>query len=139
MKVNCQGSFDHVFFPDLPSGKSPNSLTILDKGKRTFESDMFIITDFEIMKEAFAKREISNRQFSEKVVLCIKDTLRRRNYHSVPRSILDENDQLLKNGAGDLAGTAEGPYDQFHKKFRTQWHDTMKVLSKTKCKILCLF
>ena len=95
---------------------------------------MFIITDFEIMKEAFAKRAISNRQFSEKVVLCIQDTLRRRKYHSVPRSILEENDQLLKNGAGDLAGTAEGPYDQFHKKFRAQWHDTMKVhLTMTLC------
>ncbi|CAG5085165.1 Oidioi.mRNA.OKI2018_I69.PAR.g10826.t1.cds [Oikopleura dioica] len=127
---------------DFPQTRDENFKVLqkgLDEGKlpRIFRprlfpgstfSDMFIITDFEIMKEAFAKREISNRQFSEKVVLCIKDTLRRRNYHSVPRSILDENDQLLKNGAGDLAGTAEGPYDHFHKKFRAQWHDTMKRL-----------
>ena len=79
------------------------------------------------MKEAFHKREISNRQFSEKFEYTIKNMLRRKDYHNMVQSLLDENDQLLKNGAGNLAGLAEGRYDQFHKKLRAQWHDTMKV------------
>ena len=53
--------------------------------------------------------------------------LRRKDYHEIAKSILDENDQLLKNGVGSLFGIAEGRYDQFHKKIRAQWHDTMKV------------
>ncbi|CAG5085168.1 Oidioi.mRNA.OKI2018_I69.PAR.g10827.t1.cds [Oikopleura dioica] len=80
------------------------------------------------MKEAFSKREISNRQFSETALKTIQNMLDRKDYHKIPHSLLDVNDPLIKNGLGDRAGTADGRYDQFHKKSRVQWHDTMKRL-----------
>lgn len=79
------------------------------------------------MKEAFAKREIANRQFSDAVKLSIQNMLRRKDYHKIPHSLLEKNDRLLKNGPGDISGTGDGAYDQFHKKSRVQWHDTIKV------------
>ena len=79
------------------------------------------------MKEAFFKRAVASRQHSDDVKLAIKTMLERLDYHKIPKSILDEDDQLLKNGPGELGGTAEGPYDDFQKKSRGQWHDTMKV------------
>ena len=80
------------------------------------------------MKEAFSKRAISNRQFSDDVRAAIKTMQRRMNYDDVPKSILDEDDPLFKNGPSYVAGSADGPYDEFHKKTRVQWHDTMKVV-----------
>ena len=79
------------------------------------------------MKEAFFKRAVASRQHSEEVKLAISTMLERLDYHKIPRSILDSDDQLLKNGPGEFAGTVDGPYDNFHKKSRVQWHDTMKV------------
>lgn len=37
------------------------------------------------------------------------------------------NFRLILNPSGNVAGSADGPYDEFHKKTRVQWHDTMKV------------
>ena len=65
------------------------------------KSDILILTDFEIMKEAFSKRAISNRQFSDNVRADIENMQRRLNYDEIPKSILDENDPLFKNGAGN--------------------------------------
>ena len=91
------------------------------------KSNLLIIADFEVMKEAFSKRAISHRQFSDDVRAAIGTMQRRLNYDEIPKSILDEDDPLFKNGAGLLSGSADGPYDEFHKKTRVQWHDTMKV------------
>ena len=95
------------------------------------KSDIFIIADFEVMKEAFSKRAISNRQFSDEIRASIKMMQRRINYNEIPKSILDEDDPLFKNGPGFVAGSADGRYDEFHKKTRVQWHDTMKVYYST--------
>jgi hypothetical protein len=91
------------------------------------KSDIFIIADFEVMKEAFSKRAISNRQFSDDVRAAIKTMQKRINYDEIPKSILGHDDPLFKNGPGYVAGSADGRYDEFHKKTRVQWHDTMKV------------
>ncbi|CBY07251.1 unnamed protein product [Oikopleura dioica] len=113
-KALNDGKLPKIFRPKLAPGS-------------TF-SDLFVIADYDVMKEAFFKRAVASRQHSENIKIAISTMLARMDYHKIPRSILDKDDQLLKNGPGEIAGTADGPYDDFHKKSRVQWHDTIKRL-----------
>jgi hypothetical protein len=61
------------------------------------------------------------------VQAAMKTMQKRINYDEIPKSILGHDDPLFKNGPGYVAGSADGRYDEFHKKTRVQWHDTMKV------------
>ena len=87
-----------------------------------------ILADYELIKEAFSKKELSNRLYSDKLD---KDMVRKRkNYgiNEMVERILGPDDTLAKNGAGASMGIGDGFYDETHRNLRVHWHDTIKRL-----------
>lgn len=89
----------------------------------------YILTDFKMIKEAFAKKELSNRDSSEKVKADVKESHHRIGLDKIALDILGLEDRLIKNGPRYFIGIGDGPYDGLHKQFRMMWFDTSKRLT----------
>jgi hypothetical protein len=89
----------------------------------------YILTDFKMIKEAFAHKELSNRDSSEKVKADLKITQERIGFEKIALEILGPEDRLIKNGPGYILGIGDGPYDDVHKQFRMMWFDASKRLT----------
>ena len=88
-----------------------------------------MITDFDFMKEAFAQKELSNRDYNAKIKVDTERNVKHYEMDKQALEILGAEDQLIKNGPGYNSGLADGPYDDFHRKFRTIWYETTKKLT----------
>ena len=94
-----------------------------------FISNFYVITDFEFMKEAFSRKELSNRATTEKGKI---DAGRNSKFYKLDKialEVLGPDDQLIKNGEQRTEGLSDGPYDDLHKKFRNMWYETTKNLA----------
>ena len=94
-----------------------------------FISNFYVITDFEFMKEAFSRKELSNRSTTEKGKI---DAGRNSKFYILDKialEVLGPDDQLIKNGEQRTEGLSDGPYDDLHKKFRNMWYETTKNLA----------
>jgi len=89
----------------------------------------YILTDFKMIKEAFAHKELSNRDWSEKVRAETKITQERMGTDKIALEILGPEDRLIKNGPSYIIGIGDGPYDDVHKQFRMMWFDASKRLT----------
>lgn len=86
------------------------------------------MADYDLIKEAFSKKELSNRLYSKKLDI---DMIRKRESYGINEMverILGPNDTLTKNGSGDSMGVGDGYYDATHRNLRVHWHDTIKRL-----------
>lgn len=92
-------------------------------------SNFYVITDFQFMKDAFSRKELSNRITSEKSKI---DAGRNNKFYKLDKialEVLGPDDQLIKNGEQRLVGLSDGLYDDLHKKFRNMWYETSKNLA----------
>ena len=87
-----------------------------------------IFADHDIIKEAFGKKELSNRLYSEKIQVDTDRFLKDWGISEMAISILGKDDSLVKNGAGISEGIGDGYYDATHRRLRLHWHDTIKRL-----------
>lgn len=87
------------------------------------------MADYDLIKEAFSKKELSNRLYSKKLDI---DMIRKREriygINEMVERILGPDDTLTKNGSGDSPGVGDGYYDETHRNLRVHWHDTIKRL-----------
>jgi cytochrome P450 len=79
---------------------------------------IFVITDYEIMKDAFNKVELSSRFVNDKLVQASLIMRAQQGLASVAKSILGENCPFFANGDTGTEGLSTGHYDEFHKSIR---------------------
>lgn len=87
-----------------------------------------ILADYDLIKDAFSRKELSNRLFSEKLSKDMHRLLKELRIGEMVERILGPEDTLAKNGLGDSMGMGDGYYDETHRNLRVHWHDTIKRL-----------
>lgn len=87
-----------------------------------------ILADYDLIKDAFSRKELSNRLFSKKISDDLRRTLNELRIGEMVERILGAEDALTKNGLGDSMGIGNGYYDETHRNLRVHWHDTIKRL-----------
>ena len=87
-------------------------------------SNGYILSDFEMIKDAFSRKELSNRECSENERADLALTRQFIGLDKAALKILGPEDRLIKNGAGNFFGIGGGAYDDLRKSFRIMWFDT---------------
>ena len=83
---------------------------------------LVILTDYDVIKEAFSRVELSSRFVTEKLMRCGKLLRKDWKLKEISAAILGENDSLITNGDCGCDGIAAGPYNDFHRAMRRAYH-----------------
>lgn len=83
---------------------------------------LIIITDYQFIKEAFSKKELSSRFVTDKLLQVGKLLRKDLNLAKTAEYIMGPSDPLLQNGDCGCDGIAGGPYNNFHRAMRRAYY-----------------
>lgn len=83
---------------------------------------LVILTDFDVIKDAFSRVELSSRFVTEKLSKVGRLLRKDWKLQELSARILGARDSLITNGDCGCDGIAAGPYNDFHRAMRKAYH-----------------
>lgn len=88
---------------------------------------VIVIADYELIKEAFSKKEVSSRLVTDKLDAVSRLIRKDIGIAKMAERILGKDDPLVKNGECGCDGIAGGPYNDFHRAMRSAFASVSTV------------